>query len=270
MIILGINAHHADASACIVVDGKLVAAVEEERFRRIKHWAGFPSAAIDYCLREAGVALNDVDHIAVNRDPNARILQRVRFLLAKRPSIAAVKRRLENRAKIRDIRAEFIEAFHLDSLKPKIHHVEHHRAHLASAAFVSPFQESAVLSIDGFGDFVSSMWGVARGNQIEVLGEVGFPHSLGIFYTAMTQYLGFPHYGDEYKVMGLAPYGRPTFMNEMRDIVHVQKDGRFALNLDYFTHHTRGLDMIWQGGSPVIGPVFSEKLVEKLGRVRDA
>jgi len=270
MIILGINAHHADASACIVVDGKLVAAVEEERFRRIKHWAGFPSAAIDYCLREAGVALNDVDHIAVNRDPNARILQRVRFLLAKRPSIAAVKRRLESRAKIRDIRAEFVEAFHLDSLKPKIHHVEHHRAHLASAAFVSPFQESAVLSIDGFGDFVSSMWGVARGNQIEVLGEVGFPHSLGIFYTAMTQYLGFPHYGDEYKVMGLAPYGRPTFMNEMRDIVHVQKDGRFALNLDYFTHHTRGLDMIWQGGSPVIGPVFSEKLVEKLGRVRDA
>jgi carbamoyltransferase len=268
-IILGLNAHHADASACIVADGKLVAAAEEERFRRIKHWAGFPSVAIDYCLREAGVSLNDVDHIAVNRDPNARLMQRMKFILAKRPSVSAIRRRLENRAKIKDLRTEIIEAFHLDSLKPKLHHVEHHRAHLASAAFVAPFEESAVLSIDGFGDFVSSMWGVARGNRIEVLGEIGFPHSLGIFYTAMTQYLGFPNYGDEYKVMGLAPYGKPSFLAEMRDIVQVHEGG-FALNLDYFTHHTVGLDMVWQGGSPVIGPVFSEKLVEKLGPARAA
>jgi len=267
MIILGLNAHHADASAAIVVDGKLVAAAEEERFRRIKHWAGFPSAAIEYCLREAGVALNGVDHIAVNRDPNARLMQRVKFMLAKRPSIAAVRRRLANRAKIRDLRTEIVETFRLDSLKPRLHHVEHHRAHLASSFFVAPFEEAALLSIDGFGDFVSSMWGVARGNHIEVLGEIGFPHSLGIFYTAMTQYLGFPHYGDEYKVMGLAPYGRASFMNEMRDIVRVA-DGRFALNTDYFTHHTAGLDMVWQGGSPVIGPVYSEKLIEKLGPMR--
>ena len=269
MIILGLNAHHADASACIVVDGKLVAAAEEERFRRVKHWAGFPSAAVKYCLDEAGVSLNDVDHIAVNRDPNARLMQRMKFILAKRPSVAAIKRRLENRSKIKDLRTEIVETFKLDALKPKLHHVEHHRAHLASAFFVAPFEEAAVLSIDGFGDFVSSMWGVARGNHIEVLGEIGFPHSLGIFYTAMTQYLGFPHYGDEYKVMGLAPYGKPAFLNEMRDIVHV-KDGRFALNLDYFTHHTVGLDMVWQGGSPAIGPVYSEKLVEKLGPVRAA
>jgi carbamoyltransferase len=267
MIILGINAHHADASAAIVAGGRLVAAAEEERFRRVKHWAGFPSAAIQYCLSEAGVALNDVDHIAVNRDPNARLFQRAKFLIAKRPSLGAIKRRLENRAKIRDIRAEIAEAFRLDSLKPKLHNVEHHRAHLASTYFVAPFEEAAILSIDGFGDFVSSMWGVARGNRIEVLGEIGFPHSLGIFYTAMTQYLGFPHYGDEYKVMGLAPYGKPAFMDAMRDIVHVQ-DGRFSLNLDYFTHHTVGLDMVWQGGSPVIGPVYSEKLVEKLGPAR--
>ncbi len=267
MKILGLNAHHADASACIVVDGKLVAAAEEERFRRVKHWAGLPTAAIEYCLREAGVTLDEVDHIAVNRDPNARLLQRMKFILAKRPSVAAIRRRLENRAKIKDLRTELTEAFHLEALTPQLHHVEHHRAHLASAAFVAPFDETAVLSIDGFGDFVSSMWGVARGNHIEVLGEIGFPHSLGIFYTAMTQYLGFPNYGDEYKVMGLAPYGQPRFMNEMRDIVHVSR-GRFALDLDYFTHHTVGLDMVWQGGSPVIGPVFSDKMVEKLGPVR--
>src|SRR6266498_2677306 len=202
MIIVGINAHHADASACIVVDGKLVAAAEEERFRRIKHWAGFPSAAIRYCLDEAGVELNDVDHVAVNRDPNARLLQRMRFILAKRPSLGAIKRRLRNRAKIRDLR-----------------------------------------------------------------GELGFPHSLGIFYTALTQFLGFPHYGDEYKVMGLAPYGQPRMLEAMRDIVQV-RDGRFALNTDYFTHHSVGLDMVWQGGSPTIGPVFSEKLIAKLGPAR--
>ncbi len=267
MIILGINAHHADAAACIVVDGKLVAAAEEERFRRIKHWAGFPSAAIDYCLREAGVGINDVHHIAVNRDPNARLMQRMKFILARRPSVEAIRRRLANRAKIKDLRTEIVETFNLTSLKPKLHNVEHHRAHLASAAFVSPFEEAGVLSIDGFGDFVSAMWGVASGNHIEVLGEIGFPHSLGIFYTAMTQYLGFPHYGDEYKVMGLAPYGKPVFLDEMRDIVHV-KDGRFALNTDYFTHHSVGLDMVWLGGSPAIGPVYSEKLVEKLGPAR--
>ena len=267
MIILGINAHHADASAAIVVDGKLLAAAEEERFRRVKHWAGFPSAAIQYCLKEAGVALNDVDHIAVNRDPNARLLQRAKFLLLKRPSLGAIKRRLENRARIKELREEIAEAFKLDSVKPRLHYVEHHRAHLASAFFVAPFEEAAILSIDGFGDFVSSMWAVARGNRIDVLGEIGFPHSLGIFYTAMTQYLGFPHYGDEYKVMGLAPYGKPSFMNEMRDIVRVH-DGRFALNTKYFTHHSAGLDMVWQGGSPVIGPVYSEELVAKLGPAR--
>jgi carbamoyltransferase len=267
MIILGINAHHADAAAAILVDGKLVAAAEEERFRRLKHWAGFPSASIEYCLREAGVSLNQVDHIAVNRDPNARLLQRAKFILARRPSVGAIRKRLENRGKIRDLRTELVETFRLDSLKPRLHHVEHHRAHLASAFFVAPFQEAAVLSIDGFGDFVSSMWGVAKGNQIDVLGEIGFPHSLGLFYLAMTQYLGFPNYGDEYKVMGLAPYGTPSFLKEMRDIVHV-RDGRFALNLDYFTHHTIGLDMVWHGGSPAIGSVYSEKLVEKLGPAR--
>jgi carbamoyltransferase len=267
MIILGINAHHADAAAAIVVDGKLVAAAEEERFRRIKHWAGFPSIAIQYCLDTAGVALNDVDHIAVNRDPNARLLQRAKFLITKRPSIAAVRRRLENRGKIRDLRGELEEAFGVTSLKPQLHNVEHHRAHLASTFFVSPFHDAAILSVDGFGDFVSSMWGFGDGNTIDVRGEIAFPHSLGIFYTAITQYLGFPHYGDEYKVMGLAPYGKPAMMEQMRKIVRVA-NGRFTLGLDYFTHHTIGLDMVWDGGSPVIGPVFSPALVDLLGPMR--
>src|SRR5436190_7627931 len=214
MIILGINAHHADASACIVVDGKLVAAAEEERFRRIKHWAGFPSVAIEYCLREAGVTLNDVDHIAVNRDPRARLLQRAKFIIAKRPSIGAIKRRLENRSKISSLADELSEAFKVSSLKPKLHHVEHHRSHVASAFFVAPFDDAAILSVDGFGDFVSSMWASGNDNSIDVLGEVVVPHSLGIFYTAITQYLCFPHYGDEYNVMGLAPYGKHSMLDK--------------------------------------------------------
>jgi carbamoyltransferase len=267
MIILGINAHHADASAAIVVDGKLVAAVEEERFRRIKHWAGFPSASIRYCLEAAGVALDDVDHIAVNRDPNARLWQRAKFILARRPSLGAIRRRLANRSQIGSLESDFREAFHIESLKPKLHHVEHHRAHLGSSFFVAPFDEAAILSVDGFGDFVSSMWGMGRGARIDVMGEIGFPHSLGIFYTAMTQYLGFPHYGDEYKVMGLAPYGRPGMIDAMRDIVRVDDEG-FTLNTDYFTHHSAGLDMVWKSGSPVIGPVYSQHLIDKLGPAR--
>ncbi|MEO6259372.1 MAG: carbamoyltransferase C-terminal domain-containing protein [Thermoanaerobaculia bacterium] len=270
MIILGINAHHADASAAVLVDGKLVAAAEEERFRRIKHWAGFPSLAVRYCLDEAGVGINDLDAIAVNRDPNARLFQRIRFLLANRPSPGAIRRRLANRAKIGDLGQEIREEFGVQELKPALHHVEHHRAHLASAFFVAPFNDAAVLSIDGFGDFVSSMWGAGTGSTIETLGEIGFPHSLGIFYTALTQYLGFPHYGDEYKVMGLAPYGKPSRMEAMRDIVRVQTDGTFRLNLDYFTHHSAGLNMVWHGGAPAIGPVYSGRLVELLGPARAA
>ena len=269
MIILGINAHHPDASAAIVVDGKLIAAAEEERFRRMKHWAGFPSQAIEYCLAEAGVGINEVDHIAVNRDPRARLWKKAKFVLGNRPSIASVKTRLANRSKIADIRQEIAESFRLDSLKPPVHHVEHHRAHLASTFFVSPFDDAAILSVDGFGDFVSSMWASGRGNSIDVRGEVGFPHSLGVFYTAITQYLGFPHFGDEYKVMGLAPYGEATMMREMRDIVRIDEaTGRFKLNLDYFTHHTTGFGLSWQGNSPDFGSMFSPRLADLLGPQR--
>jgi len=270
MIILGINAHHADASACIVVDGKLVAAAEEERFRRVKHWAGFPSVSIEYCLREAGVALNDVDHIAVNRDPRARLVQRAKFIIAKRPSLGAISRRLRNRSKINSLGEELSEAFSVTSLKPKLHHVEHHRAHVASAFFVAPFDDAAILSVDGFGDFVSSMWASGDGNSIDVMGEIGFPHSLGIFYTAMTQYLGFPHYGDEYKVMGLAPYGEPNLLEPLREVVRIQSDGTFRLNLKYFRHHTDNVSYTWNDCTPAVGLLYRSTLIELLGPARQA
>jgi carbamoyltransferase len=273
MIILGINAYHGDSSACIVVDGKLIAAVEEERFRRIKHWAGFPSEAIRYCLREAKVKIKDIDHIAVNRNPNANLFKKILFALSKRPSFAMVKDRLSNAAKVRDIRAIMCDVLGVmsEQIKAKIHHVEHHKAHLASSFFVSPYEEATLLSVDGFGDFVSTMTGIGKGSRIDVFSQVNFPHSLGLFYLAITQFLGFPKYGDEYKVMGLSALGRPVYLDKMRKIVKLgtkKTKMLFKLNLDYFIHHSKGITMTWNDGEPKIGSTYSEKMIKEFGPPR--
>jgi carbamoyltransferase len=270
MIILGLNAYHGDSSACLVIDGKLIAAAEEERFRRIKHWAGFPTEAIRYCLAAGQVGIDDVDHIALNRNPYANLLKKAFFALSKRPNFTAVKDRLTNAAKVKDVKAVLCleSGVRNDHIKARIHNIEHHRAHLGSSFFVSPFDSAAVVSVDGFGDFVSTMWGEGEGNRIRVRDQVGFPHSLGLFYLAFTQYLGFMNYGDEYKVMGLAPYGKPTEMDKMRKVVKLQSTGRFALDLDYFVHHSEGVAMTWDDGEPKIGVVYSDKLVSLFGPAR--
>ncbi len=270
MIVLGLNAYHADASACLVRNGKIIAAAEEERFRRIKHWAGFPSEAIRYCLAEAGVSLTDVDHVAVNSDPGASFLKKVGYALRRRPDIGLILDRIRNQAKRQSIDAELAAAFPDAAFKGKVHRVEHHVAHLASSFLVSPFREATVVSIDGFGDFSSTAWGIGRGSAIDVEGRVYFPHSLGVFYQAMTQYLGFPHYGDEYKVMGLAPYGEPTHLTKMRQIVRLCEAGRFELDITYFRHHRHKIDYEWEGGSPHVGTLFSPALEELLGPARKA
>ncbi len=270
-IILGINAYHADSSACIVVDGQLVAAAEEERFRRIKHWAGFPTEAVRYCLREADVALEDVDVIAINRHPKANLTRKLIFTLTARPSLSLVLDRLRHAAHWADPTAALVREFGIDEvpLRPKLRLVEHHLAHLASSFFISPFEEAAVVSVDGFGDFLSAMWGTGRGNRIKVRGRVFFPHSLGLFYQAITQYLGFWNYGDEYKVMGLAAYGEPEFLDHMSEIVRIDGGGTYALTLDYFRHHAEGVEMVWDGGEPVCGQIFTPKLEELLGPARE-
>ena len=149
-----------------------------------------------------------------------------------------------------------------------MHRVEHHLAHLASCFLVSPFREATVVSVDGFGDFASAAWGVGRDNDITIEGRVYFPHSLGVFYQAMTQYLGFPYYGDEYKVMGLAPYGAPKFLPQMREIVHLLDDGSFSLDTSYFRHHKEKIAYEWEGGSPHVGTMFSPALEDLLGPAR--
>lgn len=268
MIILGLNAYHGDSAACLVHDGEIIAAAEEERFRRIKHWAGFPSQAIAYCLSEARAALSDIDVVAVNSDPSASFLKKIAFTLHQRPDLRFITDRLRNQAKRQSIEAELATAFPGTPFKGKVQRVEHHMAHLASAFLVSPFREACVASIDGFGDFSSTAWGVGRIDAIDIDGRVHFPHSLGVFYQAITQYLGFPHYGDEYKVMGLAPYGRPDHLPAMRQIVRLKEGGRFELDTRFFRHHREKIDYAWEGGSPHVGTLFSPALEELLGPAR--
>lgn len=271
MIVLGINAYHADSSAAIFVDGKMIAAIEEERFRRVKHWAGFPSMAIEFCLKEAGVRLKDVDHIAIGRDPWAKLGKKILFLLQNPGnSVSAVRNRLTNAKKVSTLEDEFvkIEAIDKAELRKKIHNVEHHRSHLASAFFASPFEEAALLSIDGSGDFTTTMIGIGRGNKIEVLDSVDFPHSVGIFYTALTQWLGFPHYGDEYKVMGLAPYGEAKYVDQLRELIQFTDDGLFKLNLSYFRNPTKGIITYGDDHIPVVATLFTDQFETKLGKAR--
>ncbi|HSQ24261.1 MAG TPA: carbamoyltransferase C-terminal domain-containing protein, partial [Pyrinomonadaceae bacterium] len=171
----------------------------------------------------------------------------------------------------RDLKNELAIALGVPAnrLRAHFHNVEHHRAHLASAFFVSPFDRAALLSIDGFGDFVSTMWATGEGSSINVLGQVEYPHSLGIVYTATTQFLGFPHYGDEGKVMGLAPYGRPRFIDQFQEIVRTEPGGKFRLDLNYFRHASDGVEMTWEGGSPRIGQIFSDEYARTFGPPRD-
>ena len=268
MLIIGINAYHGDASAAAVVDGRLIAAAEEERFNRIKHAAGFPADALRYVLREVGATARDIAFIAVARDPWARAWHKA-LRAFRMPKLAAS--RLGVQSRFATIGAQAARVLGIPDAHIEVRRVEHHRAHLASAFLVSPFDEAALFSIDGLGDFASAMWGAGRGNQITPMGAVTFPHSLGIAYTAVTQYLGFPKYGDEYKVMGLASYGEPELLDEFRRIIVAPNGGAmgFALDERYFAHSQNGADMTWDSGEPRIDRLFSGYLVERLGPPRE-
>src|SRR5712691_11392502 len=250
MTIVGLNAYHGDSSACVVIDGKIVAAAEEERYRRVKHWAGFPSEAIRYCLSEAGMGLADIRHVAINQDSKANLWKKVGYLFSRRPDLSLVMDRIRNKRERARVDEELERCFPGERFRGEVHEVEHHLAHLGSAFLVSPFERAVAVSVDGFGDFASAAWGVGEGESVEVDERVYFPHSLGIFYQAMTQYLGFPHYGDEYKVMGLAPYGEPKHVDALRQVVLPQSDGSFQLDLDYFRHAKARIEYVWQAGEP--------------------
>ncbi|MFO0745648.1 MAG: carbamoyltransferase C-terminal domain-containing protein [Myxococcota bacterium] len=271
-IILGINAFHADASAVLLKGGVVVGAIAEERLNRVKHYAGFPKLAVKKLLEMGGIGLADVEHIAIGRDGSANLLDKLSFSLKNLARISKLaKQRLENRAQVKDIPALLCEACDLprEKLTARVHNIEHHLCHMASTYLPSGFDSAAILSVDGFGDFASTMTGHGQGDQMKVLDRVLFPHSLGIFYTAMCQFIGYDKYGDEGKVMGLAPYGKPRHLEAMRDIVQLEDDGKFSLDLDYFIHHSEGVDYgIDEVGHPTVAPLFSTLLSERLGPPR--
>lgn len=271
MYILGLNAYHGDSSACLMKDGKIINAIEEERIRRIKHWAGFPSESIKFCLKDAGITISDVDHITIGRNPSAHLGKKILSSLKKLANFQFIKDRASNIKKVTSLKSEIAAGLGVSesSFRAEIKHIEHHRSHLASAFFVSPFDEAAILSIDGFGDFSSTMIAIGRGNKIEVLDSVTYPHSLGIFYTAFTQFLGFPWYGDEYKVMGLSPYGEPKYVDQMKKIVRLLDNGLFELDESYFIHSTEGVAMTWNNGAPFIGRIYSDRMIKEFGQPRD-
>jgi carbamoyltransferase len=268
--VLGVNAFHGDVSAVLVRDGVVIAAVEEERFRRIKHVAGIPTSAIRACLSIGGLEPEAVDVFAVSRNPRANLLRRALFVVRRPPAVGLIADRLRNVRKIRDIAGAIGAATGLspDAVRGRIQWVEHHPAHLASAFFVSPFDEAAVCAIDGFGDFVSTSGGVGRGSRLLDVQRIYFPHSLGLLYLAVTQHLGFGKYGDEYKVMGLAPYGDPDYAGALRRLLHLEPGGGFRLDLSYFRHWSEGVSMTWDEGEPVLGTVFTPRIEEVLGPAR--
>jgi carbamoyltransferase len=263
--ILGLSAFHADASAAAVADGRFVAGVEEERFRRVKHWAGFPEQALRFCLGEIDADMGEIDALAVSRQPRAYLLRKALLALSHPRSLRRAAGRVRNLAQIQSLTERVAAAF---GRSPRLHPVEHHLAHVASAFFCSPFEDAMCLTVDGFGDFVSTMLAVGRGTSVEVLQRVHFPHSLGLFYTAITQFLGFPGFGDEYKVMGLAAYGEPSFADKLRQVVPARPDGTFVLDLRYFRHLSEGVDMTWEDGYPELGRIYTPALEELLGPAR--
>jgi carbamoyltransferase len=267
-IVLGINAYHADSAACIVRDGTVVAAAEEERFRRVKHWAGFPSQAIAYCLKEANIDLGDVTQVAVNRSAGANLLRKLSYLLQHRPDPRLIINKLRNRKRVAGI-ADELAAIPGRRFAGRVEYIEHHLAHLASAFYASPFREAVAVSVDGFGDFASAAWGHGADASLSLDGRILFPHSLGIFYQAMTQYLGFAHYGDEYKLMGLAAYGNASCRREVGKLVSLHDGGGFALDLKYFRHHRDDVAYEWRGGEPICGALFSDALAGTFGPPRD-
>jgi carbamoyltransferase len=270
MKILGLNSYHGDSSACLVIDGKLISAVAEERFKREKHWSGLPLDSINYCLKEANISIDDVDYIAINRNPKANFLRKLIWTLIHQPSSRLIKNRAENLKKILTIKEDILSHFQSKNNSIKTFYIEHHLAHAASTFFVSPFEESAILTMDGFGDFVSTLLAYGKENKIYPIKRIFFPHSLGLFYLTITQFLGFWNYGDEYKVMGLAAYGKPIYLDNFKKIVKLKKDGSgFQLDTSYFLHISKGATSTWFNQKPVIDRMFSDKFIKEFGEPRE-
>ena len=273
-LIVGLNAFHPDSSACVLRDGRLVAAVAEERLgARIKHAAGFPGRALREVLRIVGATIRDVDYVAVGNDSNANILAKVGHVLkAPMRSVRGVLTHFQRRAQMCDFKTLVTEACGAaeSDCHFEIVRVEHHLAHIASSYYASDFDEAAGFSYDGAGDFVSAMFARCKGNRIEILDRVFVPHSFGFFYTSICQFIGFERFGEEYKVMGLAAYGRPVYGEVMRELVRLNGNGQFRLDLNCFRPLGKNLEeCVDEKGEIILPPLYSDELVKRLGLPRN-
>lgn len=253
--ILGISCFYHDSAAALIVDGKIVAAAQEERFTRKKHDDRFPTHAVDYCFKEAGITIDDIDIVAFYDKPFLKFERLLETYLDYAPLgvmsfVKAMSVWLKQKLWIPQMIQDEL------GYKGKIVYTEHHQSHAASAFFPSPFQEAAVLTVDGVGEWATTTWGVGKGNALEFKEEVHFPHSLGLFYSAFTYYTGFKVNSGEYKVMGLAPYGEPKYVDLIyKNLIDVKDDGSFKLNMEYFnypvglTMTNRKFDKLF-GGAP--------------------
>ena len=261
-IILGMSMGHGDSSAALVVGDRLVAAVEEERFVRIKHYSLYPKHAIHYCLSHAGIAPGLVDTIAIARQPWNALAPKL-WCLIQHPRLLKSRTQNHNQEYLRTPLPVFLESEGLSHARQV--RVEHHLAHMASSRFLCPDERVALLSIDALGDFVSAAMGFAEKDTIRIVDRTYFPHSLGFFYTALTQYLGFPYFGDEFKVMGLSSYGKPEFLPQLRTLIQPVSPFGFRLNLDAFPILRKPMQYsISPEGQPEVPPFYDEKYLEEL------
>jgi len=270
MLIVGLNAFHPDSAACVLMDGKLIAAVAEERLgARLKHVAGFPGRAVVEVLRMAGATIREVDYVAIGNDSNANLGAKAAHVL-KSPfkSARGVLTHFQRWGKMHSVQQMVAEACGVQEAdcRFKVVRVEHHLAHIASSYYASDFDEAAGFSYDGSGDFTSAMFARCQGNRIEILDRVHVPHSLGFFYTSLCQFIGFDKFGEEYKVMGLAAYGQPVYLELMRELVTASGRGGFRLNPRFFRPLGKNLEeCVDEHGEIILPPLYSEELVRRLG-----
>lgn len=261
MIILGINAYHPNSSACLLINGELKVAIEEERINRMKNWSGLPIEAIDYCLKSQNIKLSEVDYIAINQNFYANIFSKLKYSFLKKPDFSFITKTLKNKIKRQNLLKLLQQKLGEIKNNCKLVGIEHHLSHLSYAFFDSNYDISANVSVDGFGDFASTTWGLGKKEKLIIDNKILFPHSLGVFYESFTQFLGFTNYGEEYKVMGLSSLGKPTETNKIKKIINLKKDGKFELNLDYFNHYKKKTTYSFNNTIPKIDKLYSNKFI---------
>ena len=266
--ILGLNFLHSDTSACIFKNGKLIAAAEEERFTRLKHTSNFPINAINFCLNEAEIKFSDIDTVTINSNPFTSFQKKILFTLKNFKRYKLAFKSISNIKKKVSLKKLISQNFDPEnSFKGKIRYVDHHISHILSSSSYSGFEKSVNLSIDGFGDFASAAWGTSEQNKISIDSKVFFPHSMGIFYQSITQFLGFKKYGDEYKVMGLSSYGNPTYQKQLSKLLYNTDEG-YKLNLKYFIHQDQNVFKNNKTGQIEYFDLYSQELKNLIGDER--